>query len=179
MENRKLIDYLPGFMQEYAEMRELMDAQQPDADAFNDGVSRVWANQFISDADDYGVNRWEKMLGITPKATDTLDERKFRILSWWTSELPYTSRKLEEHLSELCGVDNYKVTIDNKNYRITIKLGLSNQTNYDDVVEMVERIVPANMERYVQIMFNSHNVWAVYTHEQMATRTHELLRTEV
>lgn len=179
MENRKLIDYLPEYMQEYAEMRQIMLGGQPDVDAFHEGVNRVWNNQFLADADEYGVGRWESILAITPKATDTLDERKFRILAWWTQELPYTLPKLNEMLEALCGAGNYDIVMDNRHYRITIKLGLSNQENYSDVESLLERVLPANLIRTILIMFNTHDTLAAFTHSHLATMTHEQLRTEV
>ena len=179
MENRKLIDYLPEFMQEYAEMQALLDAQQPEVDAFHAGEDRVWVNQFLPDADEYGVGRWESILAITPKATDTLGERKFRILAWWAQELPYTVPKLNEMLKSLCGNDSYKIVGDFPNYKITIKLGIANQKNYGEVEDLLERILPANLERYVEIMFSTHAALGAYTHEYLATMTHEQLRTEV
>ena len=177
MENRKLIDYLPEYMQEYAEMRQIMTGQQPDVDAFHEGVNRVWNNQFLADADEYGVGRWESILAITPKATDTLDERKFRILAWWTQELPYTLPKLNEMLEALCGAGNYNVVMDNRHYRITVKLGIAD--HYSDVAALLERVCPANLACNVLVMFNTHNTLAAFTHSHLATMTHEQLRTEV
>lgn len=177
MENRKLIDYLPEYMQEYVEMRQVMLGQQPDVDAFHEGVDRVWNNQFLSDADEYGVGRWETILAITPKATDTLDERKFRIQAWWTQELPYTLPKLNEMLEALCGAGNYNVIMDNRNYRITIKLGIAE--HYSDVASLLERVCPANLACDVLVMFNTHNTLAAFTHSQLAAMTYEQLKTEV
>ncbi len=177
MGSRQLIDYLPEYMKEYAEMRQIMLGVQPDVDALHDGVRRTWNNQFLADADEYGVGRWESILAITPKATDTLEERRYRIRAWWTQELPYTLPRLSEMLETLCGAGNYDIVMDN--YHITVKLGLSNKENYSDVVSLLERVLPANLTRTVLVMFHTHNEQAVYTHSQLATMTHEQLKTEV
>lgn len=156
MENRKLLDYLPEFIKEYAEMRQLMEAQQPDVDAFNDGVARVWANQFLSDADEYGVSRWEKILNITPKSTDTLDERKFRILAWWTSERPYTMTKLREKLAALCGEDGYEIFDEFAKYLMTFEIKLENRENINSIVDMLDRMLPANIVRNIWLVSDSN-----------------------
>ena len=152
MENRKLIDYLPEFIQEYLEMRQIMEAQQPEADDLNDGVARAWANQFLSDADEYGVGRWEKILGIAPKAMDTLDERKTRILAWWTSERPYTLTKLREKLEAICG-DNVTVTVTHEAYTINVELTISGPSAIESTQEVVYRMRPANMVVHIKIIY--------------------------
>ena len=152
MENRKLLDYLPEFIKEYAEMRQLMEVQQPDADAFNDGVAKAWANQFLSDADEYGVSRWEKILNIASKATDTLGERKTRILAWWTSERPYTLTKLREKLEAICG-DSATVTVANETYGINVELTISDPSILESTQEIVYRMRPANMVVHIKIIY--------------------------
>ena len=91
--DRKLIHYLPPFVQEYVEIQEIMKTEQHETDLLWIATEGVFADQFIQDATINGVSRWESMLGISPKGTDTLDERKFRVLSKLNQELPYTLRK--------------------------------------------------------------------------------------
>lgn len=139
----------------------------------------IHANMAIDSLTEGGCEAWESLLGIIPGKYDTLEERRYRIQTWWTQELPYTVPKLDEMLKHLCGDGNYDIVVDSRNYRVTIKLGLSNEENYADVESLLARVLPANLERTVLIMFNTHNVLAAFTHTHLATMTHEQLRTEV
>ena len=177
--DRKLINYLPHFMQEYFEMQKIMDAEQPEVDHVWSEVDNVLADQFILDATENGVKRWESMLGISPKDTDSLDERKFRILTKLNQELPYTLRKLEQALNNLCGNDMFSIELRAAEYHIEIKLGLSNQNSYEEVSNLLRKMLPANMTQWVQIMYNRHETWAPYKHFQLAAYTHERLKSEV
>ena len=189
--DRKLINYLPHFMQEYVEMQEIMNAEQPEVDRLWLEVDNVladqfllkeddgFANQFILEPTENGVTRWESMLGISPKDTDSLNERGFRILTKLNQELPYTLRKLEQALSNLCGNDMFSIELRAAEYHIEIKLGLSNQNSYQEVSNLLRKMVPANMTQWVQIMYNRHETWAAYTHSNMARYTHERLKKEV
>ena len=177
--DRKLIQYLPQFMQDYLEIQEITKAEQPEVDLAWDGAENALADQFILDATEYGVSRWEKMLGIFPKDTDTLDERKFRILAKQNQELPYTLRKLEQVLTILCGKDGFSVEVIYAQYHVLVKLALANEKNRQEVVDILQKMIPANMTQEVQIMYNTHRMLAPFTHRQLSAYTHEQLEREV
>jgi hypothetical protein len=177
--DRKLIDYLPHFMQTYREMATIMETEQTEIDRLWLEAENALVDQFILEATENGVKRWESMLGISSKDTDSLDERKFRILTKLNQELPYTLRKLEQALSNLCGKGNYSVEIKAAEYHVEVKLALANENNYQEVEKLLTKMVPANMTQYIQIMYNRHSIWMVYTHSQLAAYTHQKLKSEV
>lgn len=177
--DRKLIDYLPQFMQGYREMATIMETEQFEIDRLWLEAENALSDQFILEATENGVKRWESMLGISPKDTDTLDERKFRILTKLNQELPYTLRKLEQALTNLCGNGMFSVDVSAAEYHVEIKLGLVNKNSYQEVVDVLKKMIPANMTQWVQIMYNNHNVLTQFTHGKMTAYTHEQLRSEV
>ena len=179
MNNRKLIDYLPPFMQEYQEMRHIMKTEQSEIEALWAACDDAINDQFVQTATENGVKRWEDIYGITPKDTDTLDERKFRLLTRISQELPYTTKKLAKTLSTICGIKNYSLTTDWHNHHIGVKLALTNQNNYQEVVELLKKMLPANQTYDVQIMFNTHTVLKQFTHAELSAYTHEELRSKV
>ena len=176
---RKLIDYLPKFMQDYREIHTIMEAEQPEFDSAWVQGENALADQFIMDATEYGVMRWESMLKITPKDTDSLDERKFRILTKLNQELPYTLTKLKEALTTLCGADGFSINVQSAEYHIEVKLALENQNNYQEVVNLLTKMIPANMTQTVQVLYNPHAVFTLMKHTQLASYTHDQLRKEV
>lgn len=176
---RRLIDYLPSFIQEYHEMNKMMEVEQSEVDGLWVACGNALDDMFISYATENGVKRWEKIVGITPKDTDTLDERKFRILTKMNQELPYTIVKLNESLTVLCGKDGFEIELQPSNYHINVKLALSNQNNYQDVVDLLNKMIPANLTKKVQIMYNGYKNLTQYTHSELTTYTHEILRNGV
>ena len=176
---RKLINYLPPFMQDYREMHEIMQVEQPEFNTLWDVANDVFADQYIQEATENGVVRWESMLNITPKNTDTLDERKFRILTKLYQELPYTIAKLKEALTLLCGADGFAIDLQASNYHIDVKLAVGNHNKYQAVVELLTKMIPANLTHKVDQMYNNHIVLAKFTHDQLASYSHEQLRNEV
>lgn len=176
---RKLIDFLPHYMQEYTEIQTVMDAEQPEIDLAWGQCEAALDDQFILEATENGVKRREGMLNITPKDTDTLDERKFRILAKLNQELPYTMTKLKEALMTLCGADGFSIDLQAANYHIEVTLALSNKNNYQEVVDLLKKMTPANLTQFVKIMYNSNAVLTQFTHTELAAYTHDQLRNEV
>lgn len=177
--DRKLINYLPLFMQEYFEMQKIMETEQVEIDRLWLEAENALADQFILEATESGVRRWESMLGVSPKDTDSLDERKFRILTLLNQELPYTMRKLEQALTNLCGADGYSITMNSAEYQVEVKLALSNKNNYLEVEKILKKMIPANMVQAITIMYNSNALISMMTHAQLSACTHEQIRNEV
>jgi hypothetical protein len=177
--DRKLIDYLPKFMQPYVELATIMQTEQVEIDHLWTEVETVITDQFILEATENGVKRWESMLNVSPKDTDTIDERKFRILTKLNQELPFTLRKLERTLINLCGNDTFSINVNAAEYHVEIKLALSNQNNYQEVMNVLNMMIPANMTQTVKIMYNNHEVLTRFTHAEMTAYKHEQLRSEV
>ena len=134
------------------------------------------ANQFIKTAGNLGLSRWEKILGITPKGTDTLDDRRFRVLARLNEELPYTLPQLRVILENLCGPGNSSAEVTD--YTLLVKVGVAAKKNFEDVQNLLERVAPVNLVLVVQQLFNIHETLKGFTHAQLAWYTHLEVRTE-
>ena len=177
--DRQLLDYLPPFLQDVVDLRYIMKAEQPEFDNLWEQIENALKDQFIIIATEKGIKRWEQMLKISPKDTDTLEERRFRIITKINRELPYTERKLHETLTAICGEGNYEIDLQPQNYHITVKLALANQNNYREVVDLLKDMLPANLTQTVQVQYNPHGYFINITHSEMSAYTHTQLRNEV
>ena len=93
-----LKEYLPGVLKDVAEIRAVMDTETPEIQALWDAAEACMNDQFIQTATEDGIARRESMLGISPYASDTLDDRRFRLQSLYTENVPYTRRSLKNWL---------------------------------------------------------------------------------
>lgn len=175
--DRELIEYLPSFMREYKEIQQIMATEQIEIQSAWDAVEKVENNQFVASSDDDGLKRWEKILDIVPKATETLEERRFRVLSRINFELPYTIRRLKEILTTLCGDDGFEITVSG--YEIEIKLALGNASMYQDVELLLNNTIPANMMQHISVLYNTYDVLSGFTHQELAAYTHREMKERV
>ena len=176
---RKLMDYLPRFLQEIREFQAIANTEQPEFADLWDNLDDVLDDQFIGTATENGIARWENMLQIQPKASDSLEERRFRIMTRVNEQLPYTITGLRRQLETLCGAGNYEAVLNSGAYTLYVKVGLAAKKNYDDVEAMVNRMVPANLIVNITLKYNQHMTLGAYTHQQLAAYTHDELRNEV
>ncbi|MDV5041707.1 YmfQ family protein [Faecalibacterium duncaniae] len=174
--DRKLINYLPYVVRDYAEFQGITGAEQPEFETAWATADDLLANQFIKTAGNLGLSRWEKILGITPKGTDTLDDRRFRVLARLNEELPYTLPQLRVILENLCGPGNSSAEVTD--YTLLVKVGVAAKKNFEDVQNLLERVAPVNLVLEVQQLFNIHETLKGFTHAQLAWYTHYEVRTE-
>ena len=177
--DRKLINYLPYVVRDYAEFKGISEAEQPEFESAWGSSDDLLNNQFISTAGNLGLSRWEKILGITPKGTDTLEDRRFRILTRLNEELPYTLPQLRKILETLCGSGNYSAEVMEGTYQLIVKIGLAAKNNFSDVESLLDRVVPQNLIVTLLQLYNTHAELGRFTHAQLAAYTHDQMRNEV
>lgn len=174
-----LIEYLPGVLREIKEFKALSAAETPEVMTLWEELENVLDDQFVNESTLNGVKRWESILGIKALDTDTLSDRKFRILSRLNEQLPYTYKNLDAQLSLLCGVNGYKLILDNNTYALVVKVALTAKKKYVEVGNLLNRIVPCNIVITLLLMYNQHNLLNRFTHAQLSQNTYNELREEV
>lgn len=162
-------------MREFGEIKAIMSAEQIDVENAWSNGDDVLNNQFVVDATEKGIARYEQILGIKPKANYTLDERKFNVLARMNEQLPYTMKQLHSSLASLCGAEGYALKMDNDIYTLIVKLALENENNVEAVVELLDKMTPANIVKKV-MLFNTHLMLGDLTHEQLSAYTHKDIR---
>jgi hypothetical protein len=138
-------------MQRYDEIIKITNAQNPEFDA-------VWAveewmrrNFYIITAEEYGLRRYERMLGITPLADESFAARRGHILVKWNQTTPYTFRYLVGLLEVLTN-GNFEIQTNFNYYEMKIITFTAGSGIIGDLIFILRSIIPAN------IVATSHNV---------------------
>nr|DAY76631.1 MAG TPA: tail protein [Caudoviricetes sp.] len=152
---KKLQDYLPPVLLKTYEFPLLCKTEQPEFDRLNAAATAVLDAQFVTTAGERGIARYEKIFKITPMDTDTLDERRFRVLARINAQLPFSVRRLRQQLATLCGENGYRMEIDGGRYTLTVKVALTAKRNQQAVEELLADIVPANMVCTTSLLYNT------------------------
>lgn len=176
---KKLQDYLPPILLKTYEFPLLCETEQPEIDRLHDAADAVLDAQFISTAGETAIARYEKIFGVVPQDTDTLDERRFKVLTRINTQLPFSVRRLRQQLATLCGEDGYKLEVGGGKYTLTVKVALTAKRNQQAVEELLADIVPANMVCTTSLLYNQHADLTRFTHAQLALLTHFEIREEV
>lgn len=172
-----VLDYLPKVVKTIKEFEVLGDAENPEINNLWLDNQIVLNNQFINTLDEQGCARWEKMLDITPKGTATVEDRRLAILARINASLPYTYRQLENFLRNICA-DDYTMTLDNENYTLTVLLSLSRQNQFDEVSNLLARVIPANLICNVSLKYNQYKIIKPYRYRLLVNYTCYEIRVE-
>ena len=140
-----LLSFLPEFVQEYREIKHIMNSEQPEIQKLEDETEIIKNNQFIFSCDIDGIARFENLLGITPKPDDTLDARKSRVITRWHDSLPYTYKGSKEKLNVMCGEGNYLLIPSFNEYGLEIVVSLPLSGQADELDYMLSYMIPANI----------------------------------
>lgn len=144
-----LYDNLPYFMQQYKEIQAIFDIENIDLTKLWNEIKRGFDNSFIFSTDVLGISKFEKMIGIYPKSTDSLKDRQLRVYIKWNATLPYTWRWLEEFLvTYYQNVETKAIPVlFNDKYELNIRL--EKQKEFDDfdysIYSELRPIIPANL----------------------------------
>ena len=166
-------------MREFDEIQAIMATEQKNCEELWEAITRILKDSFIYEATEYGIKRWEQIINLKPKDTDTLEIRKFRIIAKINEEMPYTYKKLEKQLETLCGKYGYQLSIDQQLYVLKVRVALTARQKVDEVEALLDRIVPCHLIIDINLMYNQHKTLIKQTHKMLHQYTHKQLREEV
>ena len=177
--DRKLIDYLPPVLQQTREMQAVMEGEQPAVAGLWDAWKTVLDALFVRYANEQGLARWERMLGIRPRGTDSMEVRRVAVLARLNEQLPFTERTLRLMLDGVCGPGGYTLEIIYREYRVFVRVHLWEKRAMDEAAALLGRVVPANMAIDLGLRYNTHRMLRPRLHRMLRGTTHRALREEV
>lgn len=131
-----------------------------------DDMMDVNSDLNILTATEYGIERREKILHITPDERDTLESRRARVLLEWTeviSHSPLTTLWLRSKLDSLLGKGKYELNIDTKNNIMNLHTYIDLFGFSEILDDWLKKVVPCN------IILNSHNDIIAVTYGDIIT----------
>ena len=131
-------------------------------------------------ADDYACSRWESILGIVPYDDSNLEDRQFVIYTKLYRQLPYSYQHLRKMLDDLVGKGNWVMTrsVENKTLDVRISMELLHTSRLEAVRELLENIVPANMQLFVSMDSTTYGDLTPYTYEELSVYTCEDIKVQ-
>lgn len=139
-----LVSYLPQFMQQYKEPVSALKAKEPEFTTVWEAADKILYNHFISTADEYGIGRFEKMLGIRPSYEDTLETRRWQVQLKWSAMVSYTLPRLREFLVSVLGEDGFSLKASEEYYLELILFNKSDEV-YRTIIATLQEWLPVNI----------------------------------
>ena len=142
----KMKRYFPRFYDGYVEIDAIIDTEDKAFEEIGVNFRRAINNQFIKLADETGISAYEVLFDvIADPSTETLEERRDRLLNR-VSVIPYyTTIFLRNRLDSLIGAGLYNLIIDYDNYTLYLESAAKNQLYYNEIAVLISNIKPCNI----------------------------------
>ena len=139
-------EYLPETLKDVIDLKLLNEDLDIELEQLDGYITGIGKEVIVKSASLYGIEKWEKALGITPKDGDSLETRRFRVNNLLTSKLPYTFRWLIKKLTQITGSPSgYTLNINQDDYAITIVLSGLDTNMMIAVQKQLRNAIPSNM----------------------------------
>lgn len=173
--NEKVLRFANDIYTENREMLAIYNAENKEISVINNATSRAFLNNFVKSCDVEGIRDWERIYDIVAdEIVETLEFRQERILNRLTTQPPYTKIYLKQMLERIFGAENIILKITNETYIIYIAIETENSELFNDTIQTIKRLVPANMiieqikiDKYMHMYLNKR-----FTHLQMEELTY-------
>ena len=127
--------------------QQIAAAENPEFNLLVEKLNALEKDGFIPTATEYGVKRWEQILGLVASDGMTLDERKAQILNYLNVKTAYTIRTLRQMLAAIVGEGNYTMHIDNDTQTLHMAFTSSVwDTKMNEVESLLKRVLPMNLD---------------------------------
>lgn len=130
----------PDELKEFKEIIAIAKAAEPELKLLRDKLLKLHYNIFPTIADEEGIREWENWLDLIRLSTDTIEDRRFRIITKLNERIPYTWVQLHRMLASLCGWDGYKMTLEN--LELTVEIMTGSESQFHSVVDLLRNVLP-------------------------------------
>lgn len=144
-ETKTLLEYLPPFLREYYEFKQLCKSGDIEVSSINKAVDWNFDSAFISDCDATVLSKYERLLGIIPTSSQSIENRRNKVLLQWNTVASMTLSQFISKLQEYCGKDNiYVDTSREQFYQLVLWLNI-HEVDVPIIKDFVDTWLPMNV----------------------------------
>lgn len=164
----EILKALPEELRDLKEVQEIIKAVEGEFNKFYSRAKRSRENFIVSTANEDGVAQWESYLDIQREPTDSLADRKVKILSRLNERIPYTMVQLYRMLASICGWDGFSLEL--KDLVLTVRLNNKSGSMINSIMDLLQRVVPmyivwmVGQEANVKASVKSLGFYGIGTH---------------
>ena len=169
-----LINKLPSFYDNYI-TKPIQDSFTVEADLINDKVEKT-LEQFFVDSATYGLDKWEKMLGISKNNND-IQARRENIKAKMRSR-GTTTVSVIKNICEAYSNGIVEVIVNHSDYSFVVDFvgSIGVPKAFAELDKTINEIKPCHLAHSYRFNYNTHSDLANYTHRQLANYTHNEMR---
>ncbi len=169
----------PEHVYNIREIRVCLDVGDIVGQKLEEACQELEDNLFIATAQESGIARREKILGITPLDTESLEDRRLKVMLNWYDKPPYTIWTLRRRLDASLGEGNYVLTIDYENQMLECLIELTRKSMFKSVQNLFEELLPLDIIFNVQLRYNQYMKLKKFTYGRMKAYTYSGVKGDI
>ena len=168
----------PDVVIDIREIKACVDAGANVGRVLENYLEEIDRNITIKTAEESGIQHREKILGIQPLDTASLEERKVEVLLRWWSSPVYTETTLRQKLDAVLGRENYILDIELNKKQVSCQVEVTRKHMIKGVEDLFEQMVPLDYLLEITLRYNQYKKYKPYTYKQLKEKTYYQLRNE-
>lgn len=141
---KKLIEYLPPILQDFAEFKALFAAEQTETNGLRTAIEQMSADSFLDTASDQAVRRYEKILNINPTTGQSIGDRKSALIAKWRT-VGKVNLKMLQNIADSWKNGEITVSFTDGKIKLTFVGEYGVPTNLAALKAALEEIKPAHL----------------------------------
>ncbi|NBJ68920.1 MULTISPECIES: putative phage tail protein [Clostridia] len=142
----RLLSRLPDLLHGIREFQALTETEKFEFNQLAENIDKTLDDQFIETATLKAIERREKMLNIiADPSTESLENRRIRILNRYQTKPPFTKRYLQQQLDTLLGVGRSHVTVNPEEFILTVTTSIDDAFLFREMEYTINTVKPANI----------------------------------
>ena len=109
----------------------------------------------IRSSEESGIAYREKILGINPRDTDSIEDRRLEVLLRWYDSPLYTETVLRQKMDATLGENQYVLKIDLNTKTVFCLVELTRKRMQKSVIDMLDQMVPLDYLISVALRYNT------------------------
>ena len=153
----------------------IIDALEIEENILNECIEST-LNQFYVDSATFGLDYWEKMLGISKNNNDIQTRReniKAKMRSRGTTSIEVIKNICEAYSN---GIVEIIVNHSDYSFEIVFVSTIGVPLSFEELDRVINEIKPCHLAHSYKFNYNTHSDISKYTHEELANYTHEEIR---
>lgn len=173
-----LCELIPDFLLPVREIALFCDIVSAELTALQTQRHKASVRQFLysPEIDREGLLRQARSLSVAADGM-TDEDLLFVLRALLLDQRPYHRKNIECMLSRLAGESGFRLTVDQAQQTVTVKLALSQKEQKNSVYALLDRVLPASLLLLVSEC-NTYGALSEKTHAFLNAYTHEGIRTE-
>ena len=164
--------FAPEIMKNNETMKSLYSVEKETISQLHTDIDIVLNNTFFISLNYYGIQKWEKVLGLESNADLDLNVRRELLLTKRRFRPPFTRQNLQKILESVWGKGNYTFEIYPNDFQLIVDVHTNSPEVYLKFQRYVRSLIPANLYVIFSVQYTYLYLYRNYNYNNLSALTY-------